>query len=45
MANYEKERGKITNTQLKKLKYATKNKTETILGMNKEKFQDEELSY
>ena len=24
MANYEKERGKITNTQLKKLKYATK---------------------
>ena len=35
MANYQEVRVKQTNTQLNKLKYAVKNKTGTILRLNK----------
>ena len=45
MANYQEARFKLTNTQLKNIKSAAKNKTRTILVINKEKFQDEELRY
>ena len=45
MANYQEARVKITNTQLNKLKYAAKNKTGTILRLNKENFEDEEMSH
>ena len=40
MANYQKAKVKLTNAQLKKIKPAAKNNTETILGINKKKFQD-----
>ena len=43
MANYQEVRVKLTNTQLKKLKSAAKNKAGTILRLNKKNFQDEEL--
>ena len=36
---------KLTNTQLNKLKSAAKNKTETILRLNKNNFEDEELPH
>ena len=36
---------KLTNTQLIKLKSAAKNKTETILRLNKKNFEDEELPH
>ena len=36
-------RFKLTNTQLNKLKSTTKNKTETILRINKKNFQVKEL--
>ena len=42
MANYQEATVKSTNTQLRKLKFVAKNQTETILGMNKKNFQDEE---
>ena len=42
MANYQEARVKLTNTQLKKLKYAAKNKTGTILRLKKKKCEDEE---
>ena len=45
MANYQKARVKLTNTQLNKLKSAAKNKTGTILRLNKKKFEDEELPH
>ena len=45
MANYQEVRVKLTNTQLSKLKSATKNKTETILRINKKNFGDEELRH
>ena len=45
MANYQEARVKLTNIQLSKLKPAAKNKTGTILRINKKKFQDEELSH
>ena len=35
----------LTNTQSHKLKFAAKNKTGTILKLNKENFEDEELPY
>ena len=38
-------RVKLTNTQLNKSKSATKNKTETILRLNKKNFEDEELQH
>ena len=43
MANYQETRGKVTNTQLNKLKSAAKNKTGTILRISKKNFEDEEL--
>ena len=45
MANYPEARVKLTNTQLNKLRSAAKNKTGTILRINKKKFQDEELPH
>ena len=45
MANRQEARVKLTNTQLNKLKSAAKNKTETILRLNKTKFEDEELPH
>ena len=35
MTNYQEARVKLTNTQLNKLKSATKIKTQTILKLNK----------
>ena len=43
MANYEEARVKVTNTQLHKLKLAAKNKTGTIIKINKNNFEDKEL--
>ena len=43
IANYQDARVKLTNTQLNKLKSAAKNRTGTILRLNKRNFQDEEL--
>ena len=45
MANYQEARAKVANTQLNKLKSAAKNKTGTILRINKKKLQDEELPH
>ena len=45
MANYQQARVKLTNTQLIKLKSAAKNKTGTILRLNKKNFEDEEFSH
>ena len=45
MANYQEARVKLTSTQLNNLKSAAKNKTGTILRINKRNFQDEELSH
>ena len=45
MANYQEARVKLTNTQLNNLKSAAKNKTGTILRINKRNFQDEELPH
>ena len=43
MANYQEARVKLTNTQLSKLKSATKNKAGTILRLNKKNFEDGQL--
>ena len=43
MTNYQEEIVKLTNTQLKKLKPAAKNKTGTISRLNKKNLEDEEL--
>ena len=45
MTNYQEVRVKITNTQLHELKSAAKNKTGTILRLNKKHFEDEELPH
>ena len=45
MANYQEARVKLTNTQLTKLKSAAKNKTETLLRLNKKNCEDEELPH
>ena len=45
MANYQEARVKLTNTQLNKLKYAAKNKTVTILRLNKKNSEDEQLPH
>ena len=47
MANYqrERERVKLTNTQLNKLKSAAKNKKGAILILNMKKFEDGELPH
>ena len=44
MENYQEARVKLTNTQLNKLRSAGKNKTGTILRLNKKNFEDKELS-
>ena len=44
MANYQEARVKLTSTHLIKLKSAAKNKTGTILKLNKKNFEDEELA-
>ena len=45
MRNYEEARGKISNTQLNKLKSAANNDTGPTLRITKKNFQDEELPY
>ena len=45
MVSYQEEKLNLTNTELKKLKSAAKNKKGTILKLNKKKFQDEELPH
>ena len=45
MANYQKARVKLTNTQINKLKPAAKNKTGRTLRITKKKFQDDEFSH
>ena len=40
MVNYQKERVKLTNTQLNKLKSAAKNKKGAILRLTKKNFDD-----
>ena len=45
MVNYQEATVKLTNTQLNTLKSTAKNKTETILGLNKKNVEDEELLY
>ena len=45
MANYQEARVKLTNAQLNKLKSAAKNKTGTILRLNKKNFEDEKLPH
>ena len=41
-ANYQEARVKLTSTRLNKLKSAAKNKTGTMLRLNKKNYQDEE---
>ena len=43
MENYEETRITLKNTQLNKLKFAAKNKTEKTLRITKKNLQDEEL--
>ena len=43
MANYQKPRVQLTNKQFHKLKSTAKNRTGTILTLNKKNFEDEEL--
>ena len=45
MANYQEARVKLINAQLNKLRSAAKNKTGTILRLNKKNFEDEELPH
>ena len=45
MTNYQEVTVKLENTQLNKLKSSAKNKTGTILRLNKKNFEDEELPY
>ena len=45
MVNHQEMRVKLTNKQLNKLKSEAKNKTGTILRLNKKNFEDEELSH
>ena len=45
MANYQEARAKLTNTQLNRLKSEAKNKTGTILRLNKKNFENKELPH
>ena len=45
MSNHQEARVKLTNTQLNNLKPAARNKTGTILRLNKKNFEDEELPH
>ena len=44
MANHQEVGVKLINTQFKKLKSASKNKTGTVLRLNKKKCEDKESS-
>ena len=44
MANCQEAKVKLANAKLNKLKSAAKNKTGTILSLNKKNLKDEELS-
>ena len=43
MVNYEEGNIKLKNTQLNELKSSAKDKTGTVLRINKKNFQDEEF--
>ena len=43
--SFEEARIKLTNTQLNKLKFVTKNSTGATLRISKKNFQDEELQH
>ena len=45
MTNYQKARVKLTNKQVKKLKFAAKSMTGTILSVYKKNYEDEELPH
>ena len=45
MGNYQEARIKLTNTKIKKLKSAAKNKIETMLRLNKKNFENKELPH
>ena len=45
MSSYQEARVKVTNTQLNKLKSATKNKTGKTLRLTKKNFEDEKLQH
>ena len=45
MENYHEAKVKLTNTQLKKLKSAAKNKTKAIIKLTKKNFEDEEFPH
>ena len=45
MTNYQEARFKLTDKQLNKLKSLAKNKTGTMLRLNKKIIEDEELSH
>ena len=45
MANYQEVRVKPKNTQLNKSNSAAKNKTGTIVRLNKKNFEDDELTH
>ena len=45
MANFQERRVKLTNRQLNKLKSAAKDKTGTILKLNKKNFENEGLPH
>ena len=45
MANYEEAWVKLTNTQLRKLRFAVKNETRITLRIFKRNFEDEELPH
>ena len=45
MTNYEEIRVKLINSQLNKLKFETRNKTGTTLGIIKKNLQDKELPH
>ena len=45
MANCQEAWVRLTNTRLNKLKSAAKNKTRTILRINKKNFEDEEFPH
>ena len=45
MGNYQEARIKLTNTKIKKIKSAAKNKIRTMLRLNKKNFENKELPH
>ena len=45
MGNYQEARIKLTNTKIKKIKSAAKNKIGTMLRLNKKNFENKELPH